>query len=267
MTQPRSADANPSKRGRACREHAYANSSDTFPITSTLHYNCVNPSKQVKGEIMRSNLDHTPTTAKPTVKKSNIPPVLPFPLKSAMKKFTLPPASVFAVESNPTRNESKPTDIIQENYLLSLLSITDERFATEEELYDIREDDDSTFVGPKEFIRTLNPHAFGHAAMEKGAKLFRLDARVLETLNNKEMAEEEGFEEDDLSSLPSEFCDFADIFSRKAGTSLPKHRPFDFEIELEEGKKPPFGPIYGLAPVEQEALKQYLAENIKSGMV
>ena len=35
--------------------------------------------------------------------------------------------------------------------------------------------------------------------MEKGAKLFRLDARVLETLNNKEMAEDEGFEEDDLT--------------------------------------------------------------------
>ena len=137
----------------------------------------------------------------------------------------------------------------------------------EEELYDIREDDDSTFVGPKEFIRTLNPHSFGHTAMEKGAKLFRLDARVLETLNNKEMSEDEGFEEDNLTSLLNEFTDFTDIFSQKAGTSLPKHRPFDFEIDLEEGKRPPFGPIYGLAPVEHEALKQYLAENIKSGMV
>ena len=36
-------------------------------------------------------------------------------------------------------------------------------------------------------------------------------------------------------------------------------------IELEEGKQPPFGPIYRLGPVELETLKTYIKTNLANG--
>jgi hypothetical protein len=40
------------------------------------------------------------------------------------------------------------------------------------------------------------------------------------------------------------------VFNPTEFDKLPEHRSFDIEIELEEGKSPPFGPIYRLTPVE-----------------
>ena len=38
-------------------------------------------------------------------------------------------------------------------------------------------------------------------------------------------------------------------------------------IELEEGKQPPFGPIYSLEPVELETLKTYIEINLANGFI
>ena len=38
-------------------------------------------------------------------------------------------------------------------------------------------------------------------------------------------------------------------------------------IELEEGKQPPFGPIYSLRPVELEILKTYIETNLANGFI
>ena len=38
-------------------------------------------------------------------------------------------------------------------------------------------------------------------------------------------------------------------------------------IELEEGKQPPFGPIYSLGPVELEILKTYIETNLANGFI
>ena len=38
-------------------------------------------------------------------------------------------------------------------------------------------------------------------------------------------------------------------------------------IELEEGKQPPFGPIYSLRPVELEILKTYIKTNLANGFI
>ena len=47
----------------------------------------------------------------------------------------------------------------------------------------------------------------------------------------------------DLTKLPPEYHEFADVFSESKARSLPPHRSFDHKIELEEGKTPLFGPI------------------------
>ena len=56
-------------------------------------------------------------------------------------------------------------------------------------------------------------------------------------------------------------------YSAKNGRIPPLHRPFDHTIPIEEGKKPPFGPIYSLSETEFKALKDYLEENLKKGFI
>ena len=103
--------------------------------------------------------------------------------------------------------------------------------------------------------------------MKDKLQLYRIDLRMI-AQNNKEIDEEELYEgEDDLTSLPSELSSFVDVFSKKAALTLPQHRHSDLSIDLVEEKTPKFGPIYGLAPVEQEALKEYLTENLKNGFI
>src|SRR6266436_9166276 len=57
-----------------------------------------------------------------------------------------------------------------------------------------------------------------------------------------------------LDSIPVKYHKFHNIFSgEKAGTLTP-HRPYDLQINIEEGTKPIHGPIYSLSPPELMAL-------------
>ena len=41
----------------------------------------------------------------------------------------------------------------------------------------------------------------------------------------------------------------------------------EYAIELEEGKQPPFGPIYSLEPIELKTLKTYIKINLANGFI
>src|SRR6266436_939060 len=70
-----------------------------------------------------------------------------------------------------------------------------------------------------------------------------------------------------LDSIPAEYCDFRDIFSgEKVGTLAP-HRPYDLQINVEEGVKPVHRPIYSLSPPELVALREFLKEHTRSGFI
>ena len=43
----------------------------------------------------------------------------------------------------------------------------------------------------------------------------------------------------DLSSVPEDYHEFADVFSKGKADVLPPHRPYDLKIDLEEGTPPP----------------------------
>jgi len=66
----------------------------------------------------------------------------------------------------------------------------------------------------------------------------------------------------DLSNIPSEYYKFADIFSKTKAEVLSPHYPYDLKINLEEGAQPLVGPIYSLSASEQEALKEFIEENL-----
>src|SRR5260221_8242303 len=53
---------------------------------------------------------------------------------------------------------------------------------------------------------------------------------------------------DTLNNILAEYHDFSDVFSgEKVGTLAP-HRPYDLQINVEEGAKPIHRPIYSLSP-------------------
>ena len=68
-------------------------------------------------------------------------------------------------------------------------------------------------------------------------------------------------------SVPPQFHDFLDVFSPTEVKKLPPHRPYDINIDLEDGTTPPFGPIYSLSLDERKALSDYIHENLAKGFI
>lgn len=73
--------------------------------------------------------------------------------------------------------------------------------------------------------------------------------------------------DDDTAFVPQAYHDYLDVFSKTEADKLPPHRPFDHHITLQDGKTPPFGPIYSLSEKELGVLREYLDENLTKGFV
>src|SRR5258705_10161898 len=70
-----------------------------------------------------------------------------------------------------------------------------------------------------------------------------------------------------LDSIPAEYHEFHDIFSGEKTGTLTPHRPYDLQINVEEGAKPVHGPIYSLSPPELAALREFLEEHTRNGFI
>jgi hypothetical protein len=70
-----------------------------------------------------------------------------------------------------------------------------------------------------------------------------------------------------LARIPNEYLDLAEVFSEAGARSLPPHRDADHAIDLEEGKKPPFGAIYSLSEKELGVLREYIDENLANSFI
>ena len=69
-------------------------------------------------------------------------------------------------------------------------------------------------------------------------------------------------------NLPMEYRDLHEVFEDKLDhEALPKHQPWDHAIPIEDGKEPPFGPIYPLTEQELGVLRKYIAINLKKGFI
>ena len=69
-------------------------------------------------------------------------------------------------------------------------------------------------------------------------------------------------------TMPTEYLDFADVFSEKSANVLPERTGAnEHAIKLEKGKQPLYGPIYSLRPVELETLKTYIKTNLANGFI
>jgi len=71
----------------------------------------------------------------------------------------------------------------------------------------------------------------------------------------------------DLSNVSSKYHKFTDIFSKTKAEVLTPHCSYDLKINLEEGAQPLVGPIYFLLASKQEALKEFIKENLNTGFI
>ena len=71
----------------------------------------------------------------------------------------------------------------------------------------------------------------------------------------------------DLSNVFSEYYKLTDVFSKTKAEVLASHHSYDLQINLEEGTQPPVGPIYSLSASEQEALKEFIEEDLNMDFI
>ena len=65
-----------------------------------------------------------------------------------------------------------------------------------------------------------------------------------------------------------EYSDFTGVFSKEKALVLPECTKLnEHTIDLENGKQPPYGPIYSLGPVELETLKTYIETHLKTRFI
>jgi len=57
------------------------------------------------------------------------------------------------------------------------------------------------------------------------------------------------------------------VFSKSKAETLAPHHPYDLRIDLEKDSHPPVGTIYSLSKFEQEALKEFIDENLTNGFI
>ena len=71
----------------------------------------------------------------------------------------------------------------------------------------------------------------------------------------------------DLSNVLSKYHKFANVFSKAKAKVLAPHCSYDLKISLAEGAQSLVGPIYSLLASEQEALKEFIEENLNMGFI
>ena len=69
-------------------------------------------------------------------------------------------------------------------------------------------------------------------------------------------------ESTDLSRVPLDYHNFADIFSKSKADMLAPYHEHDLKINLEDSASPPLGAIYSLSSSELSSLCEFLDEHL-----
>lgn len=112
--------------------------------------------------------------------------------------------------------------------------------------------------GARHFRRLLRTYQAGILDVSRTHHVIALEASLDDSID---------YLSDVIEEVPSEFHEFHDVFDHAKADELPEHRPYDHHIPLEEGTRPPYGPLYPLSPSELETLKNYIDDNLKSGFI
>ena len=119
-----------------------------------------------------------------------------------------------------------------------------------------------------ERVQIVDPKEFVIAALDVNSETFVVHVAIREReempVHSERQAQVGALLFDEApTKVPAEYSDYSDVFSAENAAELPENTGMnEHAIELEEGKQPPFGPIYSLGPVELETLKTYIETNL-----
>ena len=71
----------------------------------------------------------------------------------------------------------------------------------------------------------------------------------------------------DLSSIPEEYHEYANVFSKSKAETLTPHHPYNLQIDLEKDSHPPVRTIYSLSKFKQKVLKEFIDENLTNRFI
>jgi hypothetical protein len=72
----------------------------------------------------------------------------------------------------------------------------------------------------------------------------------------------------DLSSIPEDYHEFADVFSKGKADTLPPHwSSVNLKIDIENGALPLLSWMYSLSRTELEALRTFIEEHVHIGFI
>ena len=124
-------------------------------------------------------------------------------------------------------------------------------------------------------VELINKKEFAKAALDEESETFVVHVAALEALLARmaihplQEAQILALIQDKApTKVSSEYADYADVFSFDLAMELPENTGINkHAIELQDGKQPPYGPIYSLGPVELETLKTYIETHLKTGFI
>ena len=107
-------------------------------------------------------------------------------------------------------------------------------------------------------VSLIGAAAFVHASKLPGSQVYRIqlatpeaDARSASTADPI-----------NLSGIPKEYHNFADVFSKSCAKKIPEHRPYNLKIDLEPGQSIPPGPMYSLSPLKLQTLRDFIDKHL-----
>jgi hypothetical protein len=71
---------------------------------------------------------------------------------------------------------------------------------------------------------------------------------------------------DPTTIIPEKFQQYVKVLGKELTDKLPNDKPYDYAIDLKDGKQLPWGPMYPLNETELQALWDYLKEMLELGI-
>lgn len=111
-------------------------------------------------------------------------------------------------------------------------------------------------------IKQVNKAAFA-CLKEKGLYIFAISLKDI----NEALEANKKIRPDPRLTVPPEYHEYLSLFSEAESNKLPPRRKYDHKIILQEGKEPPFGPLYGMGQDELKVMKEYLESHLKKDFI
>jgi len=113
-------------------------------------------------------------------------------------------------------------------------------------------------------VTLIHAAAYSYTSKLEGLNCFQLWISLPEVTGHSMTTSETKV---DMSTIPEDYHDFTDIFSKSKASKLADHRPYDLKITLDEGTSLPYSPIYSLSQEELATLHKFIDENLATGLI